>query len=263
MQVWKWAPKLLRGRSQGLPREATAGLAAGAESIPGSPAGNDINTTVDDQYQRWLEVHRWTPREKGALEEAAKKLSPRPKVSLVMPVDEADPGYVRATIDSVSAQIYDQWELCIADPGPPNAAVAAVLEHAAARDHRIRVIPVGASKRAHAAASAALARATGEFVGFLHSGDELRPDALCRIVTLLNEQGSLDVVYSDEDKRLPDARPGRPFFKPEWSPDLLLSVDYLTRLAVFRRGLVDEVGGLSTDTSVSAYYDLALRITER
>jgi GT2 family glycosyltransferase len=113
-----------------------------------------------------------------------------------------------------------------------------------------------------AASNAALALATGEFVGFLDHDDELKPHALIEIVKLLNKRRDVDFIYSDEDKKNPNGQLVEPFFKPGWSPDLLMSVNYVNHFSVFRREVLDYVGGLREGYDGSQDYDLVLRVTE-
>jgi GT2 family glycosyltransferase len=114
-----------------------------------------------------------------------------------------------------------------------------------------------------AASNGALSLASGEFVGLLDHDDELTPDALFEVVKLLNETPDLDFIYTDEDKLSPEGRREEPFFKPDWSPDLLLSLNYITHLAVIRRHLLEEVGGFTEGLEGSQDYDLFLRISEK
>src|SRR5207244_5254923 len=72
----------------------------------------------------------------------------------------------------------------------------------------------------------------------------------------------LDVLYSEEDA-LDGERRVMPFFKPDWSPDLLLSTNFLARLGLVRRKVVDEAGGFRSDFERGQPYDLMLRVTER
>ena len=88
----------------------------------------------------------------------------------------------------------------------------------------------------------ALGLATGEFVGLLDHDDELPPDALFEVVKRLNKEPDLDLLYSDEDKLELDGQRVEPFFKPDWSPDLLLSGNYIAHFSVFRGRLLEEVG---------------------
>ena len=101
------------------------------------------------------------------------------------------------------------------------------------------------------ATNAALAQAAGEFVGFLDHDDELAPDALYEVASELNHERDWDVFYSDEDKIAPDGRHVEPFFKPGWSPDLLLAVNYVCHFLVCRRSLIDALDGLRSDSKAA------------
>ena len=112
--------------------------------------------------------------------------------------------------------------------------------------------------------NAALPRVRGEFVAFVPPGGHLEPLALLEVVDLLNRAPELDVLYTDEHEH--DAATGRrinPRLKPSWSPDLLHSTNYVGQLAVFRRALVEELGGLREEFAGALHYDLVLRATAR
>ncbi|MBI1886455.1 MAG: glycosyltransferase [Chloroflexi bacterium] len=237
--VWKW-PRLLRS---GPP----------AEALP----------SLDDQYQLWLKAHALTPARLGRLKRRAAELAYRPRVSLVMPVYNPELDWLREAIDSVRGQAYDNWELCIADDCSTLPGVREVLKEYAAADSRIKVTYLPENRGIAGASSAALALASGEFVGLLDNDDELKPDALFEVVRLLNERPDLDFIYSDEDKKDADGRLVEPFFKPDWSPDLLMTVNYVTHFSVFRRELVEAVGGFRPGYDGSQDYDLVLRVTEK
>jgi GT2 family glycosyltransferase len=104
--------------------------------------------------------------------------------------------------------------------------------------------------------------ASGEFIGVMSADDELAPEALFELVKRLNDSDD-DIVYSDEDWLSETGRREDPLFKPDWGPDLLLSINYLERFGIFRRQLVSEVGGFRTAAGAAQVYDLALRLTER
>lgn len=241
LPVWRWAPRRLR-------RVRTY---------------DTDRPPIDEQYQLWLEKHRLTPAAVRAIRREAAALSYRPTVSIIMPVYNSDRHWLRAAIDSVRGQLYDSWELCIADDCSTHEDVRSLLHEYEQKDKRIRVAYQPQNGGISAASNAALALAMGEFVGFLDHDDELKPDALFHVVKLLNEEPDLDFIYTDEDKRAPDGLLVQPFFKPDWSPDLLMSINYVPHFAVYRRQLVEEVGGLRSQCDFSQDYDLALRATER
>ena len=106
--------------------------------------------------------------------------------------------------------------------------------------------------------------AEGEFVALLDCDDLYAENALYEIAKKLNEDHTLDFIYSDEDKLSEDGTKRRnPFFKPDWSPDTFMSLMYTCHLAVYRKSLLDEMGGLRVGLEGSQDYDLVLRVMEK
>ena len=215
------------------------------------------------QYQEWLKRHTPTPSELARARVRAARLRYRPTISLVVPVYNPSERALLAMVESVRAQVYDQWELCLADDASTSAHVPALLARLAAEDPRIKMVRLPEHRGIVGASNAALALASGEFVGLLDHDDLLSPLALYEVALALNEAPDLDLIYSDEDKV--DDRGFRwdPFFKPDWSPDLLLSMNYVSHFGVYRRALVADLGGFRPGFDGSQDYDLVLRVTER
>jgi GT2 family glycosyltransferase len=213
-------------------------------------------------YDIWLD--RNAPRD-GDLDDLRRRVSGlhrRPLVSVVTPVWETPEALLRACIDSVRAQVYPQWELCLADDGSKGAHVARVLADYAASDPRIRWVRSDTNAGIVDATNRALALARGEFVAFLDHDDELTPNALYEIALRLDSEPDLDLLYSDEDRLEPGGTLAEPFFKPDWSPELILAVNYVCHLAVYRASLLRELGGLRPGYDGSQDWDLVLRFTE-
>ena len=129
----------------------------------------------------------------------AGRLEYRPLISILVPVYDTAPRYLRLAVDSVLAQAYPEWELILCDDGSTNAETAAALEEIAELDARIRVRYLGVNQGIAAATNAALAMARGEFVTMLDHDDEVLPAALLEVAKALNADRTLDVVYSDQD----------------------------------------------------------------
>lgn len=218
----------------------------------------------DLNYQLWLlqEAKRVKDLLSSASEDIA-KFSYKPVISILVPVWNTNLTYLERAIESVSHQIYPFWELCIANDGSDKPGIIELLESFRSRDRRINIINLPEHTGIAGATNAALNLSTGDFVGFLDHDDELAPHALLQVARLLNEQPQLDVVYSDEDRVIGDSRRCDPIFKPDWSPDLLLSMNYIGHFLVVKRSLVKQVGGLRPEADGSQDYDLVLRVTER
>ncbi|MEW6447354.1 MAG: glycosyltransferase [Bacillota bacterium] len=214
-------------------------------------------------YQIWIEKNEPKPQDFPRLQSEAESLPYKPLISIVMPVCNTDEVWLRAAIESVRRQIYPHWELCIADDGSTRPHIRKVLDEYQQRDSRIKVTYLTENQGISGASNAALALATGEFVGLLDHDDELAPWALLEVARLLNQNPDLDFIYSDEDKLEPDGRRSEPFFKPEFSPDLLMSMNYITHFSVFRRSLLSKTAGFRQGFEGSQDYDLILRVTEK
>jgi O-antigen biosynthesis protein len=186
----------------------------------------------------------------------------RPRVSILTPVFNTDPKWLRRAVESVRNQTYPNWQLCIVDDGSTSKPTLDYLRSLMG-DRDIDVIHLAGNSGIAAATNRALESATGEFVAFLDHDDELVPEALFECVRLLNEQPEIDAVYSDEDKIDRRGRLTEPFFKPDWSPELFRGVMYVGHLLVIRRSLVERVGGLDSTFDGVQDFELMLRISEQ
>ena len=214
-------------------------------------------------YQQWLRRHVLTPEDIAAMGRQVEGFTYRPRVSVITPVYNTPEAWLLRMVASVQAQVYPDWELCLVDDGSTDLHVMPALEELAATDPRIRVEQLPQNEGIGGASARALQMATGEFVALLDHDDELSPDALFEVVACLATEPELDLLYSDEDKLDVDGQRVEPFFKPDWSPDLLLSMNYVAHLTVLRRSLVEAAGGFRRGFDGSQDYDLLLRVTEQ
>ncbi len=165
-------------------------------------------------------------------------------------------------VDSVRAQTFDDWELCLVDDGSRDPQVVAALRHHAASDSRIQLASHPAARGISAATNTALELATGRYVALLDHDDTLAPDALEQIAATIAADPTLDMVYSDEDI-VDGGRQVWVHLKPAWSPDTLRTNGYTCHLGVYRRSLVQEIGGFRSEFDGSQDIDMILRLTER
>jgi GT2 family glycosyltransferase len=213
-------------------------------------------------YRQWLGHHRLDASALERLRAETASLAYRPLISIVTPVHDTPPHVLGRAIESVRGQVYDRWELCLADDGSTRRETHEVLERCSG-DPRIRIVRLERSSGISGASNAALGLARGEFVALLDHDDELSPDALAHVVRRLNEVPDADVLYSDEDKVDGAGARCEPQFKPDWSPELLLSYNYACHLLVVRRSLIEALGGFRPGFDGAQDYDLLLRLAER
>jgi len=215
-----------------------------------------------DPYQFWIARNEPRQKELDRYRQESLSFQYRPKITIITPVWDTDTEWLESAIDSVLNQVYDNWELCLVDGASKKLYLKQILRACQQKDARIRVVFLDEKQGIPSVSNDTLSLATGEFVGFLGHADELRPDALYEVVKLLNQDRNLDLIYSDEDKIDAKGKRIEAFFKPDWSPDLLMSTNYICHFTVIRKGLVDRLGGFRTGFEGSQDYDLILRVTE-
>lgn len=185
-----------------------------------------------------------------------------PRFSVLTPVYNTDPTFLRQAIASVTGQTFADWELILADDGSTSTKTLAVLAGSDTADPRVRVIHRAENGGIVAATNTALEAATGEFIALLDHDDELHPDALGLVDKAIDIDETVDFVYTDEDRMEVDGRRWGGFHKPDWAPDTLRSQMYTSHLSAFRRQMVVDLGGYRADFEGSQDYDLTLRVAE-
>jgi GT2 family glycosyltransferase len=194
------------------------------------------------------------------LRDEASSFGYRPVVSVLLPAFDVKGEWLERGLDSVLSQVYPRWELCICGD-PTEERAREVLDRYERLDERIKVTYLEGETGVTGSLNAPLSAARGEFAGLFEGGDELAPDALFEVVKLLQEHPDADLIYSDVDEIDEKGNRSNPHFKPGWSPDLLLSGDYISHLSVYRRSLLEEIDGFREGFDQD--YDLVLRATER
>ena len=192
-------------------------------------------------YQEWLSNQVLPSR--AEVQQFLTKAEYKPLISIVVPVYNPSPELLTACIDSVVAQSYPHWQLCLADDASTDSRVHKVLNTFAASDSRIKVVIRERNGHICAASNSALEMAEGEFTALLDHDDTLNEDALYQVVVALQEKPNAALLYSDEDKLNERGERFDPHFKPAWNPDLLLGQNYISHLGVYRTELVRQVGG--------------------
>lgn len=215
---------------------------------PATATGAPDDATVG--YQAWIAGFD-TPgaEQRAAVRADAAALAHRPLISILMSVAGDDLPCLGRALDSVQAQVYAEWELCVCAPAAYANSVDAVIAGRAAQDPRIRVVPAASGPSA----------ARGEFIARMGGRDALSYDALYRIANEINQYPDAWLVYSDHDEIDAAGRRRNGCFKPNWNPALLLSHDYVGRIAAYRRELLERAGAVGGGASD---HELALRCAE-
>ncbi|MBL1229653.1 glycosyltransferase family 2 protein [Enterococcus sp. BWB1-3] len=211
---------------------------------------------TNDKYLEWIE------KNEQPLQQTA-ELKNQVLISVVIPVYNVEVRWLDKCIQSIKDQTYTNWELCIADDASTNKELLDALAAYEKSDSRIKVVFRKENGHICKATNSALEIAEGEFVALLDNDDELAPNALYEVAALLNEHPELNLIYTDEDKIDESGTRSDPAFKPQWSPDLLMGTNYISHLGVYRRSIIEEIGGLREGFEGAQDYDLVLRFTEK
>jgi GT2 family glycosyltransferase len=220
-----------------------------------------LNRKRRAEYIVWFDEQRLSDVQLADQREDAKKLKHQPLISVLLPTYNTKPHHLRECIDSVIAQTYTNWEICISDDASPSEETKAVIREYVEKYDNIKA--TFNKKNGHIAASSnvALGMAKGEFTSLLDHDDLLAPNALFETVKKINEFPDADLIYTDEDKLEDDSIHMEPFFKPDWSPDFLHCCNYITHFATLRTKIMKEVGGFTQGTQGAQDWDLFLKVS--
>lgn len=209
-----------------------------------------------ETYQRWIKVV-----EPSTISPMA-EYKYRPLISIIVPAFNTPDKYLSPMLDSVLNQTYTNWELVLVQASTdPERAEA--IRQAARRSQQIKLVEVSENKGIAGNTNIGITAATGEFIAFLDHDDTLAHFALNEVVRVLQNQPDIDWFYSDEDKLSDDGKQRLPFlFKPDWSPELLMGVNYVTHFTVVRTTLVRKVKGIRLGYDGVQDFDFALRLLD-
>ncbi|MGA2628267.1 MAG: glycosyltransferase [Candidatus Bathyarchaeia archaeon] len=216
----------------------------------------------DQEYAAWIKRSEPSDAALAAQSLLAKNFNYHPLISIITPVWNPPVGLLAETLKSVVVQTYENWELCIVDGGS-RKEVRDYLTEFAKQNENTRIEFLETNLGISANSNKALDLARGDFFTFLDHDDLLAPFALFDVVSLLNQNAESAVIYSDSDRMLFDGKRIDPLFKPDWSPDMMFSVNYLTHLCVLSSTLTRSLGGFRPETDGAQDWDLFLRATER
>ncbi len=213
------------------------------------------------EYETWLNQHRATREDLARQREST--FSYAPLISIVIPLYNTPEQYLKALIDSIRRQTYPNFEICLAD-GSTESGPSEFIQNQYPGDTRIRLQRLEKNEGISENTNAAIGMAKGDFLVFADHDDFLEPDALYEMIRLLNEDPSLDLIYTDEDLTDEEGKHFHsPRFKPEFNPDLLRSINYICHLLMVRSSLAKETGLFRKECDGAQDYDFLLRCIEK
>jgi len=215
-----------------------------------------------EQYQAWIATTE-AAQISARIAEAWQHCQLRtPSISILLPTYNSDAVFLRTALDSVLAQLYPHWQLCVIDDASGEPQVRPLLQQYAQRDARIQLHFQTNNRGIAATSNHALEMASGEYVALLDHDDVLSPHALLSVAASINQNSQAQLLYSDSDSLDAQGQRIEPFFKPGWNYDLLLGQNYVNHLTVYRRQRLIEAGGWREGFEGSQDYDLLLRVIE-
>ena len=217
-----------------------------------------------NDYQKWISLYdQLDESQEATMCDEIDGMTSRPKISLIMLVDDEPLGFIQEAIESLSAQCYQNWELCIVVDASIDPSKLRFMTSTANADPRIKVVVQPLQGGLFAVANSALTIASGDYVALMGSADVLPPQTLFYIAQAIAAHPEAAMIFSDEDKISQCGVRYDPWFKCEFNYELLLSQNTIGHLTVYRRELVNDLQGFRAGFDGAQEYDLALRVLER
>lgn len=217
----------------------------------------------DYDYAEWYNLTKPTEEE---LAKQRKMVFPyQPKLSIAIPAYKTPEKYLREMLDSLLAQTYVNWEVCLVNGSPKGEGIIVdrVMKQYCEQGHRFRYKNLEENRGIAGNTNAAIEMISGDFLVLADHDDTLPEYALFEVVAAINDHPQCEVIYSDEDKL--DMDGGAlfdPHFKPDFNQDLLTSVNYICHLFVVKKELLERVGGFRQEFDGAQDYDFIFRCTE-
>lgn len=183
--------------------------------------------------------------------------------SIIVPLYNTPPQFLREMIDSVSNQSYRNWELCLADGSDSeHLDVREICEKFAKNDSRILYKKLEKNNGISENTNECIKMATGEYLVMLDHDDVLHKEALQEVFNVIQGENA-DFIYTDETKFTNDINKSfSPNYKPDFAPDELNAHNYICHLTVYKKSLLEKTGLYSTAHNGSQDHDMVLRLSE-
>ena len=214
-------------------------------------------------YRQFLKENPITKEELDKQKHTVFKYNP--VISIVIPLYNTKEEFLIELIQSFTAQTYPHWQLCLGDGSPEEGLKDIILKATdGIWDERIIYKKLSDNTGIAGNTNAAMELATGDYIGFTDHDDLITPDAMYYIAKALNEDNTIEAIYSDEDKIDMEGKEYfLPHFKSDFNIDLLCSHNYITHLFVVRADIVKESGGILSEFDGAQDHDFDLRVLEK
>ncbi len=222
------------------------------------PTGELIGQNTED-YSLWVSENTLSESAIEAAKTEIEQMGIKPMFSILVPIYNTDPEYLLPMIESVQNQIYPHWQLCLVDDCSPKSYLKRILEHEALQDPRISIQLNELNQGIAVTTNDALAMAEGDYIALLDHDDEITIDALYENAKVINQTPDAGLIYSDEDKLNMKGQRVEPYFKPDYSPDLLHTNNYICHFTVIKTEIAKEIGGFREGLDGSQDHDIILR----
>lgn len=216
---------------------------------------------MDSAYPLWFENN------KASLDTLAKQASTyldyRPEFSVIVPLYNTPLPFFNEMLESVKRQSYGRWQLVLVNASRENKALTEAAQTAARADRRIELVELDSNLGISENTNRGIERSSGDFICFFDHDDTLEPNLLFEYAQAVNEKPDTDVLYCDEDKMMPDGTLAQPFFKPDFSIDLLRNNNYICHMLAIRRSLYSELCPNTSEFDGAQDHNLTLQASEK
>ena len=208
-------------------------------------------------YGGWIKYNE--PKDADLKVQMKKKFAIEPKISVVVPMYNTKEKFFKDLVNCMISQTYSNWELCLADGSPKqNENLKKYIE----KDARIKYKFLNENKGIAGNSNAAIDMAEGDYIALLDHDDILAEYALYEVVSYINKWPEAEFLYSDEDKIDENDNRYDAYFKPDFAPDTLRCQNYICHFSIFKKELMEKLGGFKSDYDGAQDYDIFLRMSE-
>lgn len=235
---------------------------------PADPNPFPVDAWTDAAYAAWFEKHKASSEELDRQRRVAADFKIQPTFSLIVPLYKTPLDYLKVMADSVLGQTYGDLQLILVNASPELPALASAVHALEVRDSRVTVVTLESNLGITENTNAGIDAAMGDFCCFLDHDDYIDADLLFEYVKAINERPEIDFLYCDEDLVIEGKKAGtfnhqNPFFKPDYSPELMLCKNGIIHLMTIKKSIIEEMPRPGAEFDGSQDYNMALWCSEK